>query len=155
MNHWDAMIDASWFGLVAGYLASERSPIDTILHVRDREMLAEVADCLDKATGAGGPAKGLPEALQTKVQEGSIKISTRSPNATLDPQTLVDPRSVRREAGCEVIYAPPFYVVHTPGLFEGKVMKNSPTFLEHGSRGQGQTATIKRQTKEHDHGHSH
>ena len=158
MIQWEAMIDGTWFGLITGYLLNERSPIDTILHVREREMLTEVAQCLEKATGPGGfVPRELPDPLLAKVREGSIKISTRVPLMKIHHTTLIDPTQVKRDAGCEVIYLPPYYLVHTPGLFEGQVMKDSPKARNRWSQDQEQTAatTTKRQTKGHDRGHSH
>lgn len=156
MNQFDSMVDTTWFGLVAGYLVSARSPIHTVLHVRDRDMLAQVAERLDRTLGADAalPPKW-PEAFHAMLRDGNLKVSTRFPNASIAPTALIDAHQVRREARCDVIYLPPFYVVHTPGLFEGKVHRNSPKEREHDSRGQTQAATRQPKTKEHDHGHSH
>ena len=36
------------------------------------------------------------------------------------PGSIIDPASIPRSAPCHVLDLPPFYLVHTPGLFEGK-----------------------------------
>lgn len=156
MSQFDSRVDTTWFGLVASYLVSARSPVDAVLHVRDLDMLAQVAERLDRILGADNAlTQKWPEALQSMLRDGNLKVSTRFPNASVAPMALIDIQQVRREARCDVIYLPPFYVVHTPGLFEGKVQRNSPKEREHDSRGQTQAATRQPKSKEHDHGHSH
>ena len=119
MQNWESLIDPSWFGLIAGYLRSPRSPIDYLIHVKDLERLPEVAERIDQELARGAfPARQLSPGLEALLQEGAIKVSSRHPLANLEPGASVDPGQVRSAAPCDVLYVPPCYVVHTPGLFE-------------------------------------
>ena len=119
MQNWHSLIDPSWFGLIAAYLRSPRSPIDYLIHVKDPERLAEVADRIDQDLARGAfPAGKLSPGLEALLQEGAIKVSSRHPLPNLEPGASVDPGQVRSAAPCDVLYVPPCYVVHTPGLFE-------------------------------------
>ena len=121
MQNWNSLIDPSWFGLIAGYLRSPRSPIDYLIHVKDPDRLPEVAERIDQELARGAfPARRLSPGLEALLQEGAIKVSARHPLENLDPGAAVNPDQVRSAAPCEVLYVPPCYVVHTPGLFEGK-----------------------------------
>ena len=127
MHQWDMMIDGTNFGLIAGYLQHPSSQIDYLIHVKDRAMLAEAATRIELDSVVGRTAgDGLSPGMQDMVRDGSIKISARHAVDGLDRSVLVDPNRVRRSAYCEVIYLPPFYLVHTPGLFEGKVLGKTP-----------------------------
>ena len=157
MNPWDMMIDPASFGLIAGYLQSTRSPINFLLHVKDRGMLSEMAQRIDQGLrpfGLGGLSVLPP--MQALAQEGAVKISARHPLLNPPPGAMVDPQRVRRSAYCEVIYLPPYYLVHTPGLFEGKVTTAAVPES-------GRQRSLPRQTpepqaperKKKDQGHSH
>ena len=61
------------------------------------------------------------------VKDGSLKVSLRPGLSLPDRIATIDPAAVPRSARCEVIYLPPFYLVHTPGLFEGNLLKHSRT----------------------------
>ena len=121
MQNWNSLIDPSWFGLIAGYLRSPRSPIDYLIRVKDPERLPEVAERIDQDLARGAfPARQLPPGLEALLQEGAIKVSSRHPLHNLDAGASVNPDQVRSAAPCDVLYVPPCYVIHTPGLFEGK-----------------------------------
>ncbi len=119
MPNWNSLIDSSWFGLIAAYLRSPRSPIDYLIHVKDPERLPEVAERIDQDLARGDfPGGKLSPGLEALLQEGAIKVSSRHPLPNLEPGASIDPGQVRSAASCEVLYVPPCYVVHTPGLFE-------------------------------------
>ena len=129
---WEGRVDGTWFGLMAGYLRSPRSPIEYLVHVKDRERLAEVADRIDRDLAQGaGQAGHLTPSVEALVGEGAAKVSSRHPVANLDPDAVVDPERIRSSASCDVLYLPPYYVVHTPGLFEGEL-----TMEERGTKAQ-------------------
>lgn len=138
-NHleWEGRVDGTWFGLMAGYLRSPRSPIEYLVHVKDRERLAEVADRIDRDLAQGGGQAGhLTHSVEALVCEGAAKVSSRHPVANLDPDAVVDPERIRSSASCDVLYLPPYYVVHTPGLFEGEL-----TMEERGRKAQSAAPT--------------
>ena len=59
--------------------------------------------------------------MENGLTDGSLRLSAR--DLTINSERVVDARSIPRHAICYVIYAPPFYVVHTPGLFEGTLIR--------------------------------
>lgn len=125
MNIWDSMIDGTSFGIIAGYLRDMRSPIRYILHLKDRSKLSQVARRIELESSSGtSPAQPFSPGLLALVHDGAIKVSSREPVAGIAPSAVIDVTRVRRSAYTEVIYMPPFYLAHTPGLFEGKVIDN-------------------------------
>jgi hypothetical protein len=114
LARYENLIDPTDFNLLRGYLKSPDSPIDYLLHVKERFMLAPLAARVDEALKTGQP---LDHILNPLVNEGSLKISSRH---LLPPdlfQAAVNPDHVSKQAASQVIYLPPFYVAHTPGLF--------------------------------------
>ena len=157
MIHWKGMIDGTSFGLITRYLVSPRSAIDYLLHVRDRDMLAELAHRIDLGFfPVEDRGQRLSAGMRAMVREGLVKISTRHPLAHLKRDAQIDASRVDGSAYCEVIYLPPFYLVHTPGLFEGEVIATHPPTQESDRTLPGQTRHCGSQhSKDRDQGHSH
>jgi hypothetical protein len=65
------------------------------------------------------------------LQDGSLRLSARHELHVKDPSHLVAASSIPNMAFCRVIYLPPFYLAHTPGLFEGTLVQPEPR-LRHG-----------------------
>ena len=129
MNEYEARIDPTDFGTMAGYLRHPQSPIDCLLHVRDRSMLAPLAENLERALQReSGPAvrAEVRRLLDDGLKKGDLLISPRRLLPQLEPRQYVDASTVPAKAGCEVLYLPPFYLVHTPGLFEGTLKRREP-----------------------------
>lgn len=122
----ESLIDGTSFGIIADYLRNPRTPeIQYVLHLKDREALAPVAEALDRALSSGAlPQTEVNRVLNPLLSKGELKISARE--ADVPPDYRVDAKTVNRRADCYVIYQPPFYTTHTPGLFEGKVFTKSP-----------------------------
>jgi hypothetical protein len=132
MNHWESKIDPTHFGLLASYLRSPTTPIDFILHVKHEPLLAEVALQIERDRFAGVPeAPPLSPGLLALVREGTLQVSSLKDPGPVDPGAMIDVSQVRSSADTRVIYLPPFYVAHTPGLFEGKVMREAPRERHH------------------------
>jgi hypothetical protein len=127
--HFESFIDATDFGTVAAYLRNPRSPIHTVLHVRDRRMLATLAEELTVAaeTPSGAGAHG-PLLVRRLLAEDAMRVSSRDRLGWCPQTSLVDVSTIPSAARCDVIYLPPFYLVHTPGLFEGTLVR--PTSAE-------------------------
>ena len=126
MNHWEMMIDGTSFGVIAAYLRSPNTPIDFIVHVKDPTMHAEVARRIEQESLAGiPPGPPLSPGLRDLIQEGAVKVSSRLDLGALEPGAVVDVTQVRSSAYTQVIYLPPYYLAHTPGLFEGNVMREA------------------------------
>jgi hypothetical protein len=146
MNHWESKIDPTHFGLIAAYLRSPNAPIDCILHVRNEAMLPEVAVPIERERFAGVPeALPLSPGLLALVREGTLKVSSLKDPGPVDPGAMIDASQVRSSTYTEVIYLPPFYFAHTPGLFEGRLMRDRPR----------EPAATSWEGKDRDHGHDH
>jgi hypothetical protein len=116
--HYEAMIDGIDFGTIARYLQHPASPIHCLLHLKDRSMLAPVAAVLERELEAGAFYNGLvPETISNLIKDGLLKVSMREDDGPKVPH-YISAKSVNPAARCEVIYLEPFYLVHTPGLFE-------------------------------------
>ena len=125
-NHYESLIDRAPFDQIAGYLHSDSYPIYFLLHVKQRQDLANIADMLDRVPfESSSLIPGLPKFADQMLRDGSLKVSSRFRLPQVDRTWGVDPKRVRQETNCEVIYAEPYYLVHTPGLFEGKVLQPS------------------------------
>lgn len=119
MSHYESLIDPAEFGLIADYLRSPRSPINYLLHVRSLEALAPLAEALHSRNDQ--PPWLFPKIVEDGLANGSLRLSAR--DLDFNSERVLDPRSVPRHALCHVIYAPPFYLVHTRGLFEGTLIR--------------------------------
>lgn len=156
--YFKGQIDPTHFGLVRNYLASPNSSIHHVLHVKDPAMLPRLAASLDGALNSPVARLALVhKTIDPLIEQGTVKISSREPTQSALPGSVIDPASIPRMAPCEVIYLPPFYLVHTPGLFEGKFQADKsqgqslePSKTQHESRAQ---EPVRKQTK--DHGMSH
>ncbi|MBE7504192.1 MAG: hypothetical protein HS113_28675 [Verrucomicrobiales bacterium] len=159
MQDWNLLIDPSWFGLIAAHLRSPRSPVDCRIHVKDPERLPEVAERIDQDLARGDfPGGKLSPGLEALLQEGAIKVSSRHPLPNLEPGPSVDPGQVRSAASCDVLYVPPCYVVHTPGLFEEQAETAARVPAKQGPAqpGSGTSPEATHQpTKDRDLSHSH
>lgn len=119
MSRYESLVDAAEFGLIADYLRSPRSPINYLLHVRSLEALAPLAEALH--SGNDQPPWLFPKIVESGLADGSLRLSAR--DLDFSSGRVLDARSVPRHAMCHVIYAPPFYLVHTRGLFEGTLIQ--------------------------------
>lgn len=124
MNY-ETYVDPTNFGTVADYLQNPNSPIEFILHVKDRSMLPRIAEELDRTMGSHPAAALVGDTLiKPLVSQGALLLSPREPFAAPVTNHVVAASSIPRSAACEVIYFPPIYLAHTPGLFEGTLISN-------------------------------
>lgn len=119
MSRYESLVDPAEFGLIADYLLSPRSPIEYLLHVRSIASLAPLAEALH--TRNDQPPWLFPKIVEDGLADGSLRLSAR--DLDFSSERVLDARSVPRHARCHVIYAPPFYLVHTRGLFEGTLIR--------------------------------
>ena len=122
MSPFESLVDPAEFGGIADYL---RAPgdIHQLLYVKSRELLAPLAEELDRQRRIDRPPWAFPAVVQQGLREGSLLISARSPRDISNPKLIVDAAAIPRSAICHVIYAPPFYLVHARGLFEGTLVR--------------------------------
>ena len=139
---YQTMIDPATFDQIARHLRSRLSPIEFVLHVRDDAMLAPLAEELETVLMEGRCSpREIPRFLSL-VQDGSLRLSSRLP-IDIDPRYTVDPATVPLRAGCRVLYMPPFYLVHTPGLFEGTLVRESAGHRPRVNQGQTRSNGLK------------
>lgn len=127
MSSYESLIDPADFGVIADYIRGD-TDINFLLHVRTEAMLATLAEQLDQCRlrheGAGGEVSKVLERL---LEAGLLRLSVREScvfHGRYHKHEFV-PSSIPRTATCYVIYSPPFYLVHTPGLFEGTLHRQS------------------------------
>lgn len=123
MSTYASLIDPAEFGLIADYLRSPRSPILHLLHVKSMDLLAPLAEGLASQRHLDTPPWLFPEVVQRGLREGMLLISCCHPPDCSDSRWHIEATTIPRRAWSHVIYAPPFYLVHTPGLFEGTLIK--------------------------------
>jgi hypothetical protein len=119
---YEGLIDATQFGVVANYLKNPDSTISFLLHVKEPGQLAALAAQLDQALDSPVRVRAVLDPL---LRDGSLQVSARMPLPDSFPGIRVDPNKVQPKAECQVIWMEPFYLVHTPGLFEGKRQLNT------------------------------
>ena len=105
-------IDPTDFGTVRRYLLAAKSPITGVLFVASRELLAQVAALLDGANEQSHATRR--GQLQWWFQNGQLR-----PGADAEAERNgvgVDLERLPNDTLCEVIYLPPMYLVHVPGL---------------------------------------
>ena len=129
MSPYSSLIDPAEFGVIADSLRNPRLPIFHLLHVKSSAMLAPLAEELHRQRHADIPPWLFPEPVARGLRDGSLLISTGQSRDLLDPKRIVDAKAVPRQALCYVLYSPPFYLVHTPGLFEGTLIKPKKELL--------------------------
>jgi hypothetical protein len=126
----EALIDPTDFGTIQRYLRHPQSPIDHLLHVRSRDMLAPLAEELANTDPGSVAPWEFPDAVERRLREGSLLLSSRFPLGLSNPGQRVAAATIPPSAACEVIYLPPFCLVHTPRLFEGTLVRQG---LGHGA----------------------
>ena len=128
MNLYESMIDPARFGAVAKEANCPFSDIDYFVYVRDRSILAGLAEQLTPFTAPGRmKPENLPAVLADALKAGTVLVSSFQPLGLPDSQQFNAVDSIPRRARCDVIYMPPFYLVHAPGLFEGTLAKPKST----------------------------
>jgi len=124
MSPYESLVDPTNFGTVVRYLHHPDKQIHFVLHVKEESMLADVAAKLDAAmAGAQGRPVALGSILDPMFADGSLRISARHEFPMSNRWQVVRVTQIPNLAACQVIYLPPFYLAHTPGLFEGAFEK--------------------------------
>ncbi len=121
MSQDDFKIDRTLFGRLADAIYSPNTPVFHILHVRDRSRLRTLADLLAwlRKHELLAPAN-ISTLLAPSLREDSVRVSSADPVALGIVGQYTPVADIPRLARTDAIYLPPFYLAHTPGLFEGK-----------------------------------
>lgn len=124
MSVYQSLVDPTNFGTVVRHLHHPDRQIHFVLHVRDESMLPVLAAKLDAAMAeAQHQPIALGSILDPMFAEGSLRISPRHELPMNRRWPVVPVTQIPSLAGCRVLYLPPFYLAHTPGLFEGTLAK--------------------------------
>ena len=111
MNY-EAHVDGTDFGTIRRYLARGNSPIRGILFVASEELLPQVASLLDADSDRSPTLRQMQ--LEDLLRNGQIR-----PGADGEAERNgagVDLEAIREDDFCRVLYLPPVYLVHLPGL---------------------------------------
>ena len=123
MSSFNSLIDPTDFGLVAHYLGSPTSEIRYVVHTPAMEQLSPVAEFLTNLQPRIMMEHEFHRHLNRLAADWGVRISCRHPTAEIHPAHQLDAREIPRLAQTWVIYLPPCYLAHTPGLFEGKLIR--------------------------------
>ncbi len=108
MCPYEALIDPTRFRTVRNHMASPRSPITEVLFVAERDLMPKVAALLDVESGLS-PAYRRQQ-WHTLIRNGRVVPEATTRTFGVDTAALAD------DAICRVLFFPPVYVVHMPGL---------------------------------------
>ncbi|MBL9171410.1 MAG: hypothetical protein JNN07_27000 [Verrucomicrobiales bacterium] len=107
MTHYEHLIDPTTIEAIRRHLNSPASPIREVLFVAELQLLPTVAMALDATSGLSSHQR----IKQWKLWlEGGAVVPNRSGGYGIDLDALPG------ESRCRVIFLPPVYVVHVPGL---------------------------------------
>ena len=116
---YDVLVDGTPFGTVYGYLSNPASAIDFVVHVKDRAMLPLLAKELARSQSFYHQQRQTATPLFDQLlSDGGVKVTPRLLNSLFNPQHVIKAQAIDPQATSYVIFLPPFYVVHTPGVFE-------------------------------------
>ena len=109
MSEFHSLIDRASFGTVRSYLNRPGSPITDVIFVEDHELMCEVAEAL---TSPVSPLRR--NRLMRWFEAGRVSVGTTVPKNETVPSSvrLQDVFAIDRDALCDVLYLPPYYLVH-------------------------------------------
>lgn len=126
MNNPPPRIESTSYGRIATDLRNPDSPIMFVLHLRQASMLVPLADELLAAIQrASVDPKANPGPVDRLIAQGQLRVSPRNPYWLADPASSLDVSVIPPSALCQAVYLPPFCLVHTPGLFEGTLVRTT------------------------------
>ena len=127
MSVLNKLVDSTDIGVVANCLEHPQSPINYVLHVRSEDLLGPLAEHLvEDMTCRRLPAHLFNQHLNIVAAEWELRVSSRHPAPEISASHQISMRDIPRLARSLVICLPPFYLAHTPGLFEGKLVRPKP-----------------------------
>ena len=126
MNY-ENLIDGAEFKTLNHYLNSPDTPIDFVLQLKTRAHLIEIASELGELFAREGEDKQEEfTGIMTKhMNDGSLLISSRDEMVAPFSKYSLPMDSIPTSTWTQVIYMPPLYLAHTPGLFEGIFTKET------------------------------
>lgn len=116
MSQFESLIDSTNFGTVRRYLHGCRSPITTVLFVREEPLLATVAALITQEH----PTDAQRAQFAGWIRDGALKVGVQHVPLSGDDDRI-DVDSVSEEARCRVLFLPPYYLVHLRSPWNGSV----------------------------------
>jgi hypothetical protein len=125
---YESMIDGTEFRTVLHYLTDPESPIEAVMHVRERHLLSELAQELEAVIAQEGDANAaeFKKILMNHMEKGNLLISTGFETDPIFLPYSIPVQAIPPSAWSEVLYLPGLYFAHTPGLFEGTLVSENP-----------------------------
>lgn len=112
MSEFQSLVDHTRFDLVRRLLTRPGSPVTDLLFVESNELMCEVAEALTSPVNHTRRQR-----LRRWFEEGRVAVgatATQGSQSSADCQNL-DVHSIDRDALGDVIYLPPYYLVHLAG----------------------------------------
>ncbi len=111
MSDFQSLVDHTRFDLVRRRVNRACSPITDVLFVRSDELMCELAEVLIRPVNHAGRQR-----FQRWFEEGRIVVGTTG-DVPDRPAGMhrIDLHGIDGEARCEVLYLPPYYLVHLQG----------------------------------------
>lgn len=112
MPDFQSLVDRTRFDLVRQRVNRPCSPITDVLFARTDELLCEMAEVLIHPVNHAGRQR-----FQRWFEEGCIVVGTTGadPDRAAAGMHRIDLHRIDGEARCEVLYLPPYYLVHLQG----------------------------------------
>jgi hypothetical protein len=111
MSDFQLLVDHTRFDLVRTRVNRACSPITDVLFVRSDELMCELAEVLIRPVNHAGRQR-----CQRWFEEGRIVVGTTGDVADRAAgMHRIDLHGIDGEARCEVLYLPPYYLVHLQG----------------------------------------
>ncbi len=107
MVHYEQLIDPTTIDTIRRHLNSPASPLREVLFVAELQLLPTVALALDAASDQSSSQR--LKQWKTWLERGTV-VPNRSGGYGIDLDTI------QGDSSCRVIFFPPVYVVHVPGL---------------------------------------
>jgi len=112
MSDFQSLVDHTRFELVRRLVNRPGSPVTDLLFVESDELMCEMAEVLTSPVNHTRRQR-----IQRWFDEGRFAVGTtaaRDGRAPADGHYL-DVHSIDRDARCDVLYLPPYYLVHLAG----------------------------------------
>ena len=138
MSNFAQLIDVTEFGVAANYLRQADSGIDYLLHTKTEALLPRLAERLSADLCGRTLGRGqFYDYIKNLMAELDLRISARQHLPRIEASSQISLGDIPRLAASRVIYLAPFYLAHTPGLFEGKLIRPKPELPPTAKQGVG------------------
>ena len=116
MSDFQSLVDHTRFDLVRRRVNRACSPITDVLFVRSDELMCELAEVLIRPVNTTRRLR-----IQRWFEEGRIAVGTTGDFVDRAAgMHRIDLHGIDGDARCEVLYLPPYYLVHLQGALAGE-----------------------------------